>query len=409
MMRFCSGMLLLLACGASCGCNRNEPAPPPPIGGSAQREAAATANEVIVLATQHFISDMPDGYTPGHLRALLTKIKPDVIAVEAPTNAPDPWPLAPYDCWKITKPWADEQQIPIVPVGWLQPAYQTELMAMFQTYQQQGKAGEYQQVEQAFQLAGAQQPATCAFMNSSAYQDVWRTYHQKLHDLYGRETPWEAWNAKIVANVEQACRERPGKRLAVVFGGAHGYYLADRLRESDHIKVVDAESFFPLSDADVADQTTTSDYLQSLRPLNFPAVAPQQLPRLAAALDKIKQVPEYVGDYHLFHGKLLLHEGKFAEAEDEFAKLADGSNGVLAFDVLAFDGQSRLRESGRVYAAIAKSRQGKVGEARADFDAVLSLPETTAATRQWIEQLKLELPAEGQGASPQASADALAE
>lgn len=93
----------------------------------------------------------------------------------------------------------------------------------------------------------------------------------------------------------------------------------------------------------------------------------------------------------------MLHLGKFAEAADEFARLADGSDGVLAFD-----GQSRLREAGRVYAAIAKSRQGKFAEARADFDAILSLPETTGATRKWIEQLKLELPAEAQGASPQA-------
>lgn len=397
MMRFC---FLLLACCACCGCSQ-EPATSPASGGAAQGEADAATNEVVVLATQHFISDMPDGYTPGHLRALLTKIKPDVIAVEAPTNAPDPWSLAPYDCWKITKPWADEQQIPIVPVGWLEPAYQSELMGMFQAYQQQGKTGDYQQVEQTFQLASAQQPATCAFMNSPAYQDLWRSYHQKLHDLYGRETPWEAWNTKIVANIEKACRERPGKRLAVVFGGAHGYYLADRLRESDDIKVIEAESFFPLSDADVAAQTTMSDYLQLLRPLNFPAVAPQQLPRLAAALDKIKDVPEYDGDYHLFHGKLLLHEGKFAEAEDEFRSLADGGDGVLAFD-----GQSRLREAGQVYAAIAKSRQGKVAEARVDFDAILSLPETTAATRQWIEQLKAELPAEARGASPQAAAEA---
>lgn len=389
-------MLVLLLYSAFCGCSSKGPAAPPPVAGAAQRETAAAKNEVVVLATQHFVSDMPDGYTPGHLRALLTKIKPDVVAVEAPTNVPDPWSQAPYDCWKITKPWADEQQIPIVPVGWLEQAYQIELTAMFQAYQQHGKIGDYQQVEQAFQVASAQQPATCAFMNSSAYHDLWRSYHQKLHDLYGRETPWEAWNAKIAANIEKACRERPGKRLAVVFGGAHGYYLADRLRENNDIKVIEAESFFPLSDAEIAAQTTTSDYLQSLRPLNFPAVEPQQLPRLAAALDQIKGVPEYDGDYHLFHGKLLLHQGQFAEAEEEFAKLADRRN-----EVLAFDGQSLLHEAGAVYAAIAMSRQGKLKEAREEFDAVLAAPETTAATKQWVAQLKLELSSAGaQPAAP---------
>ena len=104
---------------------------------------------------------------------------------------------------------------------------------------------------------------------------------------------------------------------------------------------------------------------------------------------RFKDVPEYDGGYHLFYGKLLLHQGKFAEAEEEFAKLGEsGGDGVLAFD-----GQSRLGEAGRVYAAIAKSRQGKVEEARSVFDAMLALPDTTPASRQWIEQLKLELAA----------------
>lgn len=156
-------MLVLLVCSALCSCSSKEPTTPPAIGGSAQREAAAAANEVVVLATQHFISDMPDGYGPGHLRALLMKIKPDVVAVEAPTNAPDPWSLARYDCWKITKPWADEQQIPVVPVGWLESDYQVQLTAMFQAYQQHGKSGQYQRVEQLkleLSSAGAQPAAT---------------------------------------------------------------------------------------------------------------------------------------------------------------------------------------------------------------------------------------------------------
>ncbi|HEV3343702.1 MAG TPA: hypothetical protein VG125_25240 [Pirellulales bacterium] len=381
-------LFLLAAAWLSAGCGSRAPSAPPTGAGGTQAPAGpVTPSEVVIIGTQHFISDMPDGYTPAHLRALLTKIKPDVVAVEAPTNVPDPWPFAPYDVMKVTKPWADEHQIRLAPAGWLELSYQLDLAGMFRAYQEEGKTAAYQAVEQAFQVASSQQPGTCAFMNCSAYQDLWRSYHQKLHDLYGGDTPWETWNAKILANVEKICREHPGKRVAVVFGGAHGYYLADRLGQNPEITVVDTAKFFPLSDEEVAANTTKMDYLQSLRPLNFPAVLPQQLPQLAAALDQVKEVAEYEGDYHLFHGKLLLHQGRFAEAQDEFAKLAETSGDSVS----VFDGQSLLREGGSVYAAVAKSKQGHFAEARADFDAVLAAPGTKAATKQWIEQLKLEL------------------
>lgn len=78
---------------------------------------------------------------------------------------------------------------------------------------------------------------------------------------------------------------------------------------------------------------------------------------MAVALDKIKDMPEYRGGHHLFHGEFLLHQCKYAEAADEFGK-------------------------------------------------ILSLPETTEATRQWIEQLKLELRVAAPAASPPASGGA---
>ena len=382
-----SKMLLVATVWLAGGCGSRQPAAPPAQAKGAPAGTAATANEVVVIATQHFISDMPEGYTPAHLRTLLAKIKPDMVAVEVPTNVPDPWSSAPYDVMKVTKPWADEHKIPLVPVGWLYSTYQIELTVMFQDFQKRGKAAAYQEIEQAFQLASAQQPMTCTFMNSGPYQDLWRSYHQQLHDLYERDTPWEIWNGKILVNIEKICREHPGKRVAVMFGGAHTYCLADRLSKNAEITVVDAAKFFPLSEEEIAANTKQMDYLQALRLLNFPVVAPQQLPRLAASLDHIKDVAEFEKDYHLFHGKLLLHQGRFADAQEEFSQLAKTSGDSK----LLFDGHSLLREAGSVYAVIAKIRQGQLAEARQDFEDLLAAPDTTIATKQWIEQLKAEL------------------
>src|SRR6516164_11465736 len=73
--------------------------------------------EVVFVGTQHFISDMPPGYTPAHLRVLLEKINPAAVAVEAPTNVKNPWDFAPLELQWVTKPWADQRKIPLVPVG----------------------------------------------------------------------------------------------------------------------------------------------------------------------------------------------------------------------------------------------------------------------------------------------------
>src|SRR5262249_11731148 len=146
---------------------------------------------VAVVGTQHFLTDMPDGYTPAHLRLLLTRLAPDVLAVEAPSNVAAPWAFAPYELARVTKPWSDARRLPTVPAGWHEPGYEEQLGAMFRAFQAEGKAAAYQQVEQRFQAESAKQPATCQFLNSPASQQLWRAYHAGLHDLAGRDTPWE--------------------------------------------------------------------------------------------------------------------------------------------------------------------------------------------------------------------------
>ena len=76
--------------------------------GLAAAEAPGSGQtEVVVVATQHFITDMPEDCTPGHVRALLEKISPEILAVEAPTNVPDPWAFAPFDLSNVTRPWTE--------------------------------------------------------------------------------------------------------------------------------------------------------------------------------------------------------------------------------------------------------------------------------------------------------------
>jgi RNA polymerase sigma factor (sigma-70 family) len=357
-------------------------------GGEPQPGPDAHLTEVAVVATQHFLTDMPDGFTPAHLRLLLARLSPDLLAVEAPTNVIRPWDFAPHELARVTRPWADGRRVPVVPVGWYEPGYQAQLGEMLDDFRARGRWEAYQRAEQSFQSHSARLPMTCQSLNSREGHALWRDYHAALHDLHGKDTPWELWHAKVVANVLGVCRANPGKRVVVVLGAAHGYFMLDALAKEKEVRLVPVEPFLPLDGEAVAAETTPADHLQALRLLNFPAVEPARLGTLEAHLGRIKDAPGLRGDYHLFRGKLLLHRGQPADALEEFRAVARLDRQALS----AFDGQSRLHEAGQVYAAIARQRTGDAAGARSDLEAFLDQPDVTPSSRQWAEEVLASIP-----------------
>jgi RNA polymerase sigma factor (sigma-70 family) len=355
---------------------------PPQVGPNAQ------LTEVAVVATQHFLTDMPEGFTPAHLRLLLTRLSPDLLAVEAPTNVVRPWDFAPLELARVTRPWADGRRIPVVPAGWYEPGYQAQLAEMLDDIRARGRWDAYQHAEQSFQSQNTLLPTTCQSLNSREGHALWRDYHAALHALYGKDTPWELWQAKILANVLRVCRANPGRRVVVVLGAAHGYFVLDGLAREKEVRLVRVEKFLPLDPEAVAAETTPSDHLQALRLLNFPTVEVAQLDKLEAHLARIKDVPGFRGDYHLFRGKFLLHRGQPADALGEFRSVARLDRQSLS----AFDGQTRLQEAGQVYAAIARQRTGDTAGARSDLEAFLDEPDVTPSSKRWAADVLAGIP-----------------
>jgi len=379
MSRFVPSVLVMsLLFGAMFSADVNGAQPP------SSREADLT--EVVLVGTRHFITDMPEGYTPGHLRALLKKVSPDLLAVEAPSNVKDPWAHAPYELRELTRPWAREQRLDAVPVGWYEPRYQAQLAAMLQAFQRTGKQAAYQEIERRFQRMSSRHKMTCDFMNSKTNLALWREYHKGLHRLYNQDTPWETWNARIVANIRRLCSRHRGKRIAVVFGAAHCYYFQDHLEKQKGIKVIPTARFLPLAAPSVQAETRPIDHLKALRLLNFQnygRLPAETLARLQKHLEKVKASAELENDYHLFRGKLLLHRLRPNEAITEF----EHAGNLDPATVSRFDGRTRLSETARVFAAIAKLRAGRRQEARRALVEVIKMEGTTPATRRWASQL----------------------
>ncbi|MDP2652741.1 MAG: hypothetical protein Q8Q08_01795 [Candidatus Omnitrophota bacterium] len=358
--------------------------------GIAAAEAAETPGrktEVVFIATQHFIGDMPEGYTPGHLRALLKKVSPDALLVEAPGNVADPWPWAPMDLWQITKPWAEANKVPVLPAGWHNPVYQAELQKMFEAFAQKGVWAEYQKMERDFQSAGAS--GSCEDMNSEKAQQLWRDYHLALHRLYGRDTPWEEWNWNILGNVLKLAEKNRGKRIAVVFGGAHIYFLSDQLKGKAWVTVIPASRYFPLTQEEIEAETWPEDYLKALRILNFGvgAVPQGSLDRLEQTLRQVGKYRELEEDFLLFEGKFLMHSGQPGKALANFEKLAALDGRVIS----VFDRQTPLNQAGLFNAALAKAQMKRYGAARKDLKELLkrwdTIPEIKAAAKQVLMTL----------------------
>jgi len=348
--------------------------------------APGKTTEVVFVGTQHFLGDMPAGYGPGHLRALLAKINPAVLAVEAPTNVKNPWDFAPLELQRTTKPWADEHKVPLLPVGWNDVFYQAKIQTMVRALQKAGRGDDFQRLETRFQeeIAGR---TSCEDMNGDLGADLWRNYHRALHELVGKDTAWETWNSKIVENLKATLKEHRGKRVAIVFGAAHGYFILDALSKEEGFSVLPCKSFLPLAAREIQANTTANDHLQALRLLNFGSVSPDKLEELGKHLEQIRGVERLQADYDLFSGKYLLHKGDAGAAAARFRKVAD-----LPEDRISeFDGVTRLSEAGAIQEAIALARQAKSGEARERIESLLKKETLSLPMRQWAQQILSEL------------------
>jgi len=350
---------------------------------------SATPTEVVVIGTSHFIPLLHhEGYTPAHLRALLEKAAPDVLAVEAPANVPFRWDGTPLDLQLVAKPWADERGVAVQPAAWQETDYQARWAAMHQALQAKGRWAQYQKVEQQFAADSAACPATCEGMNSDALLAAWRRYGQDLRRLHEADTPWDEWNGRILAAVLDVCRRHPGRRVAVVFGAAHAVFLLDGLATAGGVKVVPARTLLPLDPKAVEANARPTDYLKALLPLNFWTVSPADLERVRPWLAKVKAVPALHPDYDLFFGKYLLHQGRLEEALAQFRKVGGWDGGAI----MAFDGKTPLREGGLMWTAIALMKMGRPDEARRTLEALLKTAGVTAETEQAARQMLAGLP-----------------
>jgi hypothetical protein len=85
---------------------------------------------------------------------------------------------------------------------------------------------------------------SAADVNASWTDRLFAVKHAFQHSLYGsqEEQGWEGWNQYFLQQIVTAAKQNPGKRMVVIVGVEHGYWLREHLRNQDGVKLLDTSA-----------------------------------------------------------------------------------------------------------------------------------------------------------------------
>jgi hypothetical protein len=211
--------------------------------------AAEHPTEVVVLCTLHQMHEEVPSYSYAALGNAIEHLHPDVLVVElTPADLAargeqknkreyqnSVYPLLKQHKWTV---------VAMEPEG----SRRAELLADIREADQTLERDSPQKVE-AFQtyvenlfayLQSRWQSA--ADVNSAWTDDLFAVKHRFQNSLFGakEEEGWEGWNRYFLDQVVAAASANPGKRVLVLVGVEHGYWLRSHLRQTPAIELLDS-------------------------------------------------------------------------------------------------------------------------------------------------------------------------
>ena len=342
--------------------------------------------QIVIIGSDPFITDMQDSCTPAHLRSALAAVRPDIIAVDATEQIVRSGQYYGTDIKWVVVPWAEERNIPVVPIGVEIEDYNQQVEDMLTQIRKDGLVKEYKFVEDNLYSAQKAMKKTFKAFNSAELESIWRRYHRDMQRIYKRRTPWQQWNQKIADNLVELGNKNPGKRIAVVIGAAHCYYLKDAVLDVDGLTLLSIENSLDFNAATLKENFRAIDYVRSLRPLmfdNFGRLSESVLTELETRLQRLRQYPEYKNDMDFFRGKMLLHRGKSVQAVRQLVPLTYLDSKTL----LEYDKTTPVRDAAMIYIAVAKIEQGDIPKGKNDLLQISQMADVKPETRDWAVRI----------------------
>jgi len=210
--------------------------------------AKAPSAQVAVLATLHQLHATTPAYSFEALGQTIERLRPDVLCVEL---QPDDLQHRPAEATKqeyprVVYPLIDRHHYRVYAMEPAEPAYSDIL----KPYIEAGHDFSVREPEQAEAFSrysdgaytGLQTYWTSpARVNDAVTDSVLRAKHELQQAMVGdgERTGWERWNRQFLGVILQAAKENPGKRIVVIVGAEHGYWLRGHLAQASGVQLLD--------------------------------------------------------------------------------------------------------------------------------------------------------------------------
>jgi len=204
--------------------------------------SAAGPAEVIVLSTLHQLHAQTDGYSFADLSDIIEQLHPDILAVEltAADLESRREQSTKQEYQRVVFPLLDQHNYEVVALEPPQPLYD-ELVSLFRKAQkdlsEQNPVGAETfslYMDALFEMLGERWVSPGA-VNSRATDILFESKHRFQSALFGpgEAQAWQGWNQHFLQQIVQSAEANPDKRILVLVGAEHAYWLRAHLADSE--------------------------------------------------------------------------------------------------------------------------------------------------------------------------------
>jgi hypothetical protein len=204
--------------------------------------------EVAVLATLHAMhADVP-AYSAKVLERTILGLSPDVLCIEVrPERYAERAPEAnKVEYPQVVYPLIDAHGYAVYPMEPAAPRFDAILgpyLAAGRAFQaaQPGVAAAFSAQNEALYATLRHYWTSPARVNDAVTDAQMRAKHGLQAALVGpgEQAGWEAWNQHFLDVVVRAAQAHPGKRIVVLVGAEHAYWLRERLSRQPGLRLLD--------------------------------------------------------------------------------------------------------------------------------------------------------------------------
>jgi len=210
--------------------------------------ARTPVTEVAVLSTLHAMHDDVPAYSQEALAASVRKLAPDALCIEVrpdrfAARAPEPNKI---EYPGVIYPLIEAKGYRACPMEPAEPDY-GRILAPYRRANEAFGEAHPEQAEGFARYMDAMYAVLRAYwtsparVNDATTDAQMRAKHALQEALVGdgEREGWEAWNRQFLKAIDRAIVENPGRRIVVLAGVEHGYWLRDHLARRDDIRLLD--------------------------------------------------------------------------------------------------------------------------------------------------------------------------